>query len=195
MAVDISTVTGAAIAPWLDALAALRIQVFRDWPYLYEGTLEYERSYLQRYVDAEQGLMVLAHDGDALIGASSGLPMAAADAEFQQPFLDADPGVDQVFYFGESVLHPQWRGQGLGHRFFDLREAFARQCGYPFVAFCAVQRPADHPSRPAASRDLTPFWRGRGYQPLANRQCQFHWTDVGETEQSIKPMQFWGKCL
>ena len=44
MPVSITPVSGDAILSWLDALARLRIQVFRDWPYLYDGTEEYERS-------------------------------------------------------------------------------------------------------------------------------------------------------
>lgn len=195
MTVEISIVRGAAIAPWVDALAALRIRVFRDWPYLYDGTLAYEQAYLQRYVAADQAVMVLAQDGEVLVGASSGLPLRDADPEFQQPFLNAVPALDEIFYFGESVLLPGWRGQGLGHRFFDEREAFARQCGYGYAVFCAVQRPPDHPARPAQARDLAPFWRGRGYTPLDGRVCTFHWTDVGDRTESIKPMQFWDKRL
>jgi hypothetical protein len=30
------------------AWRSLRIAVFRDWPYLYDGSLEYEREYLAR---------------------------------------------------------------------------------------------------------------------------------------------------
>ena len=44
--------SGPALEPWLDALGALRIRVFREYPYLYDGTLEYEREYLRTYVNA-----------------------------------------------------------------------------------------------------------------------------------------------
>ncbi len=37
---------GADIARHIDAIADLRIAVFRDWPYLYEGSREYEARYL-----------------------------------------------------------------------------------------------------------------------------------------------------
>ncbi len=47
-AVEIRPVTGIAVEPWLDALAQLRIAVFRDYPYLYDGDLSYERRYLDR---------------------------------------------------------------------------------------------------------------------------------------------------
>ena len=195
MAVEITSVRGHLIEPYRDALAALRIRVFRDWPYLYDGTLDYEREYLQHYIDADLGLMVLALDNGTLVGASSGLPMPAADAAFQSPFKSGQPTPAEIFYFGESVLEADYRGRGIGHQFFDQREAFARQSDFPFAAFCAVQRPADHPLRPVQSRALEPFWRARGYQPLDGKRREFNWTDVGERQTSIKPMQFWGKWL
>ena len=37
--VRIETLTGAALTEALDDVARLRIAVFRDWPYLYDGTL------------------------------------------------------------------------------------------------------------------------------------------------------------
>ena len=193
MAVKTDTVTGAAIAPWLDELARLRIQVFRDWPYLYDGSEDYERRYLHKYVQSPLGFMVLALADGALVGASSGLPLLQADAEFQRPFVDGPVKPEQIFYFGESVLDPAYRGQGLGHAFFDQREAFARQNGFGYCTFCAVQRPSSHPLRPQAVRDLDTFWRRRGYEKITGAVTGFSWTDIGDEKQSVKPMQFWGK--
>ncbi len=42
MALDVKSLTGEEIRTVLPALARLRMVVFRDWPYLYDGTLEYE---------------------------------------------------------------------------------------------------------------------------------------------------------
>lgn len=195
MTVTVTPVSGAAILPWLDALAQLRIRVFRDWPYLYDGSEAYERSYLQKYAASDRGLMVLAQDGGRVVGAASGLPMRDADAAFQAPFAGGPWSLEQIFYFGESVLDSDWRGQGIGHRFFDEREAFARQNGFACCTFCAVQRPSDHPARPPAARDLAPFWRSRGYAPIEGAVTRFAWVDVGERNESVKPMQFWGKTL
>ena len=38
--------TGADVRTVLDDVARLRISVFRDFPYLYDGSLDYERDYL-----------------------------------------------------------------------------------------------------------------------------------------------------
>ena len=58
--VEIRPVTGIAVDPWLDALAELRIAVFRDYPYLYDGDLNYERRYLDRYAQSDRSVFVLA---------------------------------------------------------------------------------------------------------------------------------------
>ncbi|MBZ2188724.1 GNAT family N-acetyltransferase [Alcanivorax sp. JB21] len=188
-------VSGDAILPWLDALARLRLQVFREWPYLYDGDETYERRYLQTYADASRSLMVLALNEGRVVGASSGLPMAEAEPAFQAPFRARGIDVAQVFYFGESVLDAGFRGQGLGHRFFDEREAFARQSGYAITTFCAVQRPADHPARPAHYRPLDAFWQGRGYRRQDGMLTRFSWQDIGDDVETAKPMQFWTRGL
>ena len=43
MSLRVALLTGTALGQVLPDLARLRITVFRDWPYLYEGTLAYEQ--------------------------------------------------------------------------------------------------------------------------------------------------------
>ncbi len=193
MSLQFQTLTGAAIDPVLDGLAALRIRVFRDWPYLYEGDAAYERAYLQVYRDTPRALVAAAFDGDRLVGAATGLPLSDADAEFAAAFAGQD--VDDIFYCAESVLLPDYRGQGAGHRFFDLREDHARALGFRRTCFCAVIRPDNHPARPPGYRPLHPFWRKRGYAPLDGVTARFGWRDLGEDQDSQKPMQFWMRTL
>jgi len=122
-AVEIRPVSGIAVEPWLDELADLRIRIFRDYPYLYDGSVEYERDYLDRYARSKQSVVVLAMEYNRLIGAATGLPLTDADPEFVAPFERHGPPPEQVFYFGESVLLPEYRGEGVGHRFFRSARA------------------------------------------------------------------------
>jgi GNAT superfamily N-acetyltransferase len=94
------------------------------------------------------------------------------------------------------VLLPQYRGLGIGHRFFDHREAHAIDEGrYRHIAFCGVVRPDDHPMRPDGYRPLDGFWQKRGYQKADGLVAQFAWKDVDQTTETTKPMQFWIKAL
>ncbi|MFW6340440.1 MAG: GNAT family N-acetyltransferase [Wenzhouxiangella sp.] len=191
MALAVERLCGAESEPWLDALAELRIRIFRAWPYLYDGSADYERSYLADYARSPGSVIVLARNGREVVGCATGLPLTDADAAFRQPFVAAGMAVDEIFYFGESVLDTAWRGQGIGHRFFDEREAHARQAGFAVTTFCAVQRPADHPLRPLDYRPLDSFWQKRGYHPGAGLVTRFAWKDIDQPGETDKRMQFW----
>ncbi|MGV6806181.1 MAG: GNAT family N-acetyltransferase [Ruegeria sp.] len=186
---------GAALADALDDVAGLRIAVFRDWPYLYDGNLDYERNYLQSYRDSAQAIVVGAYDGDRLVGASTGAPLVDHAKDFAAAFDGAGLDLGDIFYCAESVLLPEYRGQGTGHAFFDMREDHARRLGFSKSAFCGVQRPADHPLRPANYRLLDDFWRARGYAPLPGVIARFSWKDLGESSETRKPLQFWIRDL
>ncbi len=186
---------GAGIAQDLDALAELRCGVFRDWPYLYEGSRDYEARYLQVYIDCPRALAILVWDGKDCIGASTVIPLSDAPADMQQPFIAAGMDLSRIDYFGESVLLHPYRGRGLGVKFFELREAHARALGLPVCAFCAVQRPDDHPLRPADYVGNDEFWHKRGYRKAPELQTTLEWPDIGETASTRKPMTFWQRIL
>jgi GNAT superfamily N-acetyltransferase len=186
----IETFRGAEVAPWLDDAARLRIAVFRDWPYLYAGTLEYERDYLAAYAKSAGSVFVLAIDGGRVVGISTGLPLADEAPVFREPFAVRDIAVEQVFYFGESVLLPEYRGRGIGHAFFDGREAQARALGLRWTAFCAVDRAAGDPRRPADYRPNDAFWRKRGYARRPGMTLQLPWDEVGRGE-TMHELTFW----
>lgn len=192
----VESIAGAAIGPWLDDVARLRIAVFREWPYLYAGDLDYERDYLLAYAASADSVFVLARDGDSVVGAATGLPLADDAVAFQQPFLDAGRPVEEVFYFGESVLLPTYRGRGVGHRFFDAREAHAGALGrFTTTGFCAVDRAPDDPRRPAGHRGNEAFWTGRGYVRQPGMTVRLPWQELGEATPTEKPLTFWLRAL
>ncbi len=193
--VTVRALTGPDLEAALDGVASLRIAVFRDWPYLYDGSLDYEREYLRTYRDSPGALLVGAFHGDRLVGASTSTPMEDHAEAFAGPLRQIGLPVETILYGAESVLLPAYRGRGLGHRFFDLREAHARALGRTHVAFCSVMRPDDHPMRPATFRTNDAFWMGRGYRPLEGVFAEFAWKDLGDTAETMKPLQFWLRAL
>lgn len=194
MSVTTRVLTGEALAAALEDVARLRIRVFRDFPYLYDGDQDYERDYLRAY-QSPGAVVVAAMDGTRVVGAATGAPMADHAADFAAAFADRPEPLDQIFYCAESVLLPDYRGQGIGHAFFDAREAHARDLGLTCSAFCSVIRPADHPARPEGYRPLDEFWRKRGYQPLPGVIAHFSWKDLGDEAETEKPLQFWMRPL
>lgn len=187
--------TGSSLKPFMDALGELRINVFREYPYLYDGSLDYERDYLRTYLDSTESLVVLAFDGDNVVGATTCVPLSHEGPDFQAPFIKANIPVGEVFYFGESILLPAYRGQGIGKAFFQRREAHANSFSKKIrlTAFCAVDRDDLHPLRPATYRPLDSFWTSIGYQKRPELQAQFEWKEIGEDSPSPKSLTFWTK--
>ena len=189
--IRITTYTGKSSQPFLGEIARLRIAVFREFPYLYDGTQEYEMDYLEEYVSSERSLIVLAEYGDEIVGASTGIPLAEADEDFRKPVEASGLDARDVFYFGESVLMPEFRGRGIGHRFFDEREIHASDLGFRIAGFFSVLRPVDHPLKPADYRPHDFFWQKRGYAPQESVIARYPWKQVGETRESLQELVFW----
>lgn len=191
MGVTVEPMTGEEIEYAIDDLARLRIEVFADFPYLYDGDLAYEAQYLREFAAAPDAVLVAARDGDSIVGAATASPMWAQKAEFRRPFEERGLDTGTMFYFGESVLLSRYRGQGIGHAFFDAREAQARRCGAKTACFAAVVRRADHPDRPDSYRPLDSFWRARGYAPMPGFVTHLAWKDRRDEVESAKSMQYW----
>ena len=191
MQIEMRSLTGPEILAAAGALADLRMRVFAEWPYLYDGDPAYEREYLREFVAAPDGVLVAACEGTRIVGAATASPMTAQKAEIRAPFEARGIDTGCLFYFGESVLLREYRGQGIGHAFFDHREAQARTCGAQAATFAAVVRPDDHPRRPPGHVPLDEFWRKRGYAPVPGLVTRLGWKDHDEPGETDKPMQYW----
>lgn len=196
MSIRVLPLAGPDLARALPDLARLRITVFREWPYLYDGTLDYEETYIQRFAEAQGAMIVAALDGARVVGAATAAPLTSHTPAFAPLFTAAGYDPARIFYFGESVLLPTYRGRGLGHAFFDARERHAGASGaFTETAFCGVVRPDDHPARPADYRPLDGFWTKRGYRKVPGLVGSYTWRDLGASEATAKPMQFWVRPL
>ncbi len=194
--ITVRALTGPDLVAALPDLAQLRITVFRDFPYLYDGSLEYETDYLAKFAASFGAVCVAAYDGSQIVGASTGAPMIEQDPSFYTAFTTRGYDVSRIFYCSESVLLKSYRGHGLGHAFFDLREHHARVLGgFTYSTFASVIRPADHPLRPLDYRPLDGFWTKRGYASADGIKGAYAWKDIDQSNETTKQMQFWIKTL
>ena len=190
-------VGGAALGPWLEDVARLRIAVFRDWPYLYDGDLAYEREYLDAYAKSADSVFVLAFDGDRVVGAATGLPLA--DDSDRVPA----PVARRRAIGGRGVLLRRIgaaaRVPGAGHRPSLLRRArgACAVAGSLRAAPRSVRwiAPHDDPRRPAGHRGNEAFWSKRGYVRQPGLTVRLAWRELGEASPSEKPLTFWTRPL
>ena len=188
--------TGKEVERFIPDVARLRIEVFREFPYLYDGTMEYESKYLRTYTESPDSVIVIAFDNEKVIGASTAVPLKHETEQIKRPFIQTDIDPDSVFYLGESVLQKNYRGRGIGVRFFEEREAHACRTGdFKWSAFCAVARPDNHPRKPPDYEPLDRFWKKRGYSKHPELHTTLSWQDLDESGESSKPMVFWMKEL
>ncbi len=200
MSVHVEILDGPRVAAGLDELSALRLSVFRDWPYLYDGNATYEADYLGTFSAAPGAVIVAAFDGDTMVGAATAAPLDGHSQEFVPLFESHGFDRATVFYCGESVLLPEYRGQGIGHAFFDHREAQAHSlndagAAFKHVTFCGVVRSDADRRRPNGYRPLDDFWRKRGYQSVPGMTGNYDWREIGAQDETPHEMQFWLKSL
>ena len=194
--VRLERLTGESLRQRLEDLARLRIEVFRAFPYLYDGDPAYEQRYLETYLRSRESVLIAAFNGDRLAGAATALPLGDETDNIVAPFRRHGFAIERVFYFGESVLLPAFRGRGIGVAFFEEREAWARSLGrFSLACFCAVDRPTDHPRRPRNYVPLDAFWQRRGFRPVPGMTTRFSWKDLDEPNESPKRMVYWMKTL
>lgn len=194
--VAVEAFSGQAIVPFIPALAALRIAVFREYPYLYDGTEAYEAEYLASYAASDDALVVIARDGDHVVGASTALPLLDHGEALGEALTAHGLDPSKVYYFGESVLDGAYRGRGIGHAFFDAREAKARALGrFTHTAFCAVDRPADHPRRPPGYAPHDVFWTKRGYVRQPAMKAKMAWKELDGDGEVAQTLTYWLRAI
>ncbi len=193
--IKIMRVKGAGVIPYIPELAKLRIEIFHAYPYLYVGDIENEEKYLQTYVQCSESVAVLALHHGQVIGASTAIPLEFETIEVQKPFLERDIAIKTVFYFGESVLKPDYRGQGVYRHFFTEREVAAKEYGCQTAAFAAVEREMNDPRKPKDYVPLDTVWKHFGYVKHPELCTHFEWKEIGEASRSKKPLIFWLKNL
>jgi len=193
MSIRVVSFTGNKAQQYLPQLAQLRMTVFSEFPYLYEGAMDYETQYLQTYTQTPDAVVVVAFDGEAVVGVSTALPMLHESDNVKQPFIQADYPITRLFYYGESVLLPNYRGRGIGKAFFAHREKHALHWGAEMVCFCAVIRPDDHPLKPADYKPLHGLWQKQGFSQQPHLTCQMTWKDIDQPHETDKTLVFWIK--
>ncbi len=196
MEFEVKAFAGKEAESHIEAIADLRMRVFRDFPYLYKGSIEYEKQYLSRYFNAPNAKIFVLFYGNRIVGLTTCIPLSEEAENIRKPFEEKGLDVSRYFYFGESLLERIYRGKGFGKLFFQYREEEALK--YPhidYTTFCTVSRSEDHPMKPDTYRPLQGFWKKMGYSRQPELSAVMYWTDVDQEEETEKNLEFWIKKI
>ena len=194
--IQVSSYTGDTVKDLIPEVAKLRIEVFREYPFLYDGDLSYEERYLNKFFDMKDAIVCCALDDDRPVGMSTGYPFIYEAKNLQEVLRKSGRNPEEYFCFGESILRKSYRGQGIGKKFMDEREAHVNKLGkYRYICFYTSLRPENDPRRPKEYRPLAPFWRSRGFEEHPELVGMVSYKEIGEEAETPKKMIFWIKEL
>ena len=173
---------------------------FKEYPYLYEGTVEQEHAYLNHYVSNPQAMLLLALDDTKLVGASTGIPLIAETILFtaSQSVLQSrhiDPM--RCYYYGEIMVDRLYQGRGIANALYQQQGHQAIKLGFEYAVIMTVMRPDNHPQKPKGYRSTDTLWPKLGFEPL-NVTVDIPWSTIqadGSVVREANRVQCWVKKI
>lgn len=192
--INIRTFTGSGIKIYLPSIAKLRVEIFKSYPFLCKFSVEEEIAYLKKFIQNKDAIAVVVFDGPKIVGVSIGAPLESQEEDYLKPFREKGLNPANYFYFGQSVLEEPYRGRGLGHHFFDIREKHVHHLKrFSGICFLSIVRTNKHPEASSDYPSLASFWEKTGYSKHPDLTCQKSWKDVDEEKETLKTLMFWIK--
>jgi hypothetical protein len=139
--ISIDVLKGPEVIPYLQKVAQLRIEFYRNYPYLYEGNLTDEETYLSMYAKSKDSLLVIAKNGDDVVGAVTGIPMLETKKENKWLYTQKQTPDEHIFYLGELVLSQDYQNSTLQEMLYlQLENAVKGLEKYSILAVCEIER-------------------------------------------------------
>jgi GNAT superfamily N-acetyltransferase len=176
-------------------IARLRLSIFREYPYLYDGKSEDEYRYLRLYAETPDAFVITVSDSELIIGAATGIPLHCEHRELIDPFASSPYPVDKIYYVGELLFMPEYRNQGLGLSLIAMITDQVRSLGnYSYLTCATLLRPDEHPLRPEGYAPIDRFLARTGFSLLPGVTTSFSWKETDGVVRDHQ-MQFWLKEL
>lgn len=198
--IEIFSLRGKEILPFAEDLFTLRIAIFKEFPYLWEGKIEEEKNsiYNKKFLESEDAVMVIAKDKrtKSIIGIASANSLKNEISDLQNILLQRGLNPAEFFYFRESMLLPEYRGLGIGKIFLQEREKIAKQ--HPqinHITFFCVERDHNDPRKPHDYRSPYLLWHKEGFKKRDDIHHTFEWKIVEEEKPIPNKIVFWIKNL
>jgi len=192
--VTFEVLKGSQIKSIEKSFADLRITIFREYPYLYEGDLSTEKHYFDMFGD--NTICITAKDGAAIIGISIGTPLQEVLKRFLEPLTEAHINVKRMFYLADLLVLKSYRGQRIGHALYELFEKEVQKTGqFSTIIVREISKSPDDPKKPSDYHSLDFFWNKRGFKKIDGISQQDKWKAIGDEDISLHTMIYQVKNL
>lgn len=192
--------TGCDSANYIETISQLRVNMFREYPYLYVGDVGQDKSYLQGYAEDKQAMIAIAKVDGIFAGASTGIPLnsdSAIVAKIKCVFEKANINIEDYYYFGEVFVLPEFRGLGITTQLFSAQDALIKSWGFKHACGLTIVRENNHPLKPTDYKSPDSMWEHLGFRKN-KLTAVFKWPTV-QADSSIKDadntVEFWAKKL
>jgi GNAT superfamily N-acetyltransferase len=197
---SIKLLTQEEILPLLPFVAQTRVNIFKTYPYLYDGNITEEMDNLQKYAQHDNSALAIAYYNDIPVGFLCGSDLVHYSIHFENSVADLfeNAGLDakNYYYCADIIILPEHRGNRLAPKLFDAFEEYAQQKGYNACCFI-TEHHENHPLKPCDHKSLVPLWSSLDYQKstLITYASWQTYQEDGSTQLEQHPLIFWLKTL
>lgn len=183
--IRIETLKGNEITPYYDEMIHFCHQIYRSYPYFYNGEDSEYAAYLKAYSQSNETIICLAFDDQEMVGLAIGTPMSKTRALYQQVLLEKGYDISSFFYLGEFGLKPSYWGMGIEDSLYSHIEQFAKAEGVYEKIGCWEIKSEFHAFPPSPSYTLTKeFLEKVGFTYHPDLNFQICWTHVGDIHET-----------
>lgn len=183
--------SGPEAKKYINEIAHMRISIFKEFPYLYEGSIEYERGYLETYFQSQESVISLLFEKENVVGYASAIPLEQEFAEIQKSFIDAGLNVKEYLYVGELMLQKPQQGLGFFNHWKNFGMQLAKDRGFKYWTGMTVDRPENHPLKPAGYIPLDTLWKRCGAIKDERLKATIPWKQIDTQKEEVNTLSFW----
>lgn len=191
----VETYKGAEIAPYTNKIVQLANDLFKKYPYLYDGSDAEYTKHLTSYAQSRHGVVSIAFDGDKIIGVATGIPLSEAWEKYQSPFRAKGEDTSKIFYLGELLVTPEYTGKGLGQQMTKNVEQFAKEKGFKTITAQVIDEKTVKETAPQNHYSMTNVLKKLSYQERPELKLISYWTNVNDSKDTPHQMVYWTKSL
>ena len=189
---------GLEIEKYLDDVIKLRIAVFREYPYLYDGNIEYEKEYFKDFIKDQTARVILVKDSGKVVAVATSIALSNAHLcdDTHKPFVGKGYDVDRFYYYGEIMIDKAYRNKGISKQIYRLRQKEAVSLGFDMLCFATIIKDTDNV--PVDYFDPSQMWRSMGFVEHLDMQVECEWPKIqndGSTKDQTSKLNFWIKKI